>query len=381
MKTFKVLENIAKHLQLIDSDRRDRTITKKEFEAILNGPNSKKVFSALCSKDVHENWQEFKNDFIFFQENNGLTWMARPGHGGPISLESVTLPVEIGKELAKKLRSENVKNGSFIDYIQNNLSNLISYLENDITLINYSEAREAFKEYISNNKSYKFIPGRSSVQFELTKEIFTFKANRKSHAELELGALIENKLKHYLSLDLLHHSQSGRSAGKFRNIDFVGFKIQRSIEKDEFLMYSFELKPSNSINSISQAISQAVNYHYLSNYTYIIIPFFDVQSFYDHERFQDFLEMCKKNKLGVLSIVIDPNTNQVSDISEVLQAPKTEIENYNKLIELVRESEWESCPICKRIVNKESRKRCGWLVNVNEDEECMKKLLEKNFMS
>ena len=378
MKSIEKLETIAKYLSILDSDKNDRTVTKKEFESMLQSKDAEKICKALTGKAKTGDWQAFKKDFLDYQKKNGLTWTPKTGQGGPISLDKVVIPEDVGTDLAKALRKKNVKEGRFDDELKNYLKELYAYLQNDSTSVDSDEARRTFKEYEDQGQSYKFSPGRSSVAFTWSQKEYTYKAKRSSHTEYEFGELILEKLKEGLKLDLLIHAQSERAAGKYRNIDFVGFKINRTLEKDEFQMFSFELKPKNSIESISQAVSQAVNYRYLSNFTYIVIPFFDTNNFYDSERFQGLIDMCKLSKLGAISVTLDHDTHELIETVEVLPAPRTEIEDYDKLSDLIKDSEWEMCPLCKKAV-KEQRERCGWMVKTsddNDDKSCMKELME-----
>jgi hypothetical protein len=342
-KNIELIEKIAENLELLDKKNKDRTITLSEFNLMFEEKNKEIVFKILAGTEKIKDWNDFKLKFINNQNQYGFTWMSRPGQGGPITLDEIQLPAVVGTELAVQEMKKNVSNGSFDDLIRTKFKTLMKYINSDLSRIDFKEARESFKEYEENNNSYKFSPGRSSFKYELSQKKYIFSGKNTKRAEPEFGNLIVNRLKDVLGLDKLIHAQESRGAGKYRNLDFMGFKIQRHISGDEFLMYSFELKPSNSIESISQAISQAVNYHYLSNYTYIIIPFFDNQTFYDNDRFADLIDMCTMNNLGVLSVIMDLKKNTLSDITEVLPAPKTEIEDSERLLELVNDSQWEMC--------------------------------------
>ena len=142
-------------------------------------------------------------------------------------------------------------------------------------------------------------------------------------------------------------------------------------------MYNFELKPSNEISQISTAISQAINYKEKANFTYIIIPQFDYDSFYDPERFSNFTELCKKNQVGIISVRMQAD-NEIEDIFEVLPAEETKIEDYSDLRKMVEEQGYEKCLLCRKIVkNDDKREGCGWRIvykdlDGNEQQGCMK---------
>jgi len=379
--TWETIETIAEGLTELDQQRQDRTITQKEFEHFINDPEKNKSLQKIIGRDSIDSWTEFKATFIAYQEKYGFEWSVGPGKGGPVSLDNVHLPASLGTELAKIEYKKKNEQGNLKELLKNTLVNLFHYLGEDWYKIDWTEAREAFKEITFNNKSYRFTPGRSSLNYELGKQVYRYKSSNSKKTEQEFGELIYEKLKEVLRLDYLVHSQYKHNSGKYRNFDFEGFRINRCAGEDEFLMYSFELKPANRIEDISQAISQAVNYHAQSNFTYIIIPFFDRVNFYDRKRSDDLFNMCQENKLGVLSVQLDTSTHQLKDIDEIIQAPKTELDNAEKLLDLIKDSKWEKCPLCKKIVRKEFRQRCGWLVTSGDKTECMKELLEKKMLS
>lgn len=132
------------------------------------------------------------------------------------------------------------------------------------------------------------------------------------------------------------------------------------MEGDKFFMYSFEVKPANDIGSISQAISQAVNYRSRANYTYIVIPQMDYSSFHDNDRLVDLLAMCRANSIGALSVNVNTDTHEILDVVEVQSAVDTGLDDSEWLADLVIESVFELCPLCRKIVNKNTRALCGW---------------------
>ncbi len=387
---IKEIDEIAGCLLELDSDKHDATIQKKEFERIAD---NKDVVKKLCGTSKVSDWSEFKKVFIDYQQDHGFTWKPTPGQGGPLALEKVELPADLGNELAKIEYESGHKKGNFIKLIENTLPILMKYssveqkmgsddvneTKSGLNLIDISPARTAFKEFSKDNKGFKFTPGRSSAEYQLVIQEYSYPPQKRGKAELEFGNLLEKELEKRMELDVLVHAQEGRAAEKYRNVDFEGFKIKRGVSNDEFIMYNFELKPTNSISNVSQAISQAINYCCKAHFTYIIIPMFDQHSFYDTDRLNDFIDMCKQNSLGILSVYMDVNNNSIIDVIEVLAAKRTELEKPDNLLRMIEENNYESCPLCGKIVKKTIRLSCGWLVNAGDGDEnprCMKKLME-----
>ncbi len=145
-----------------------------------------------------------------------------------------------------------------------------------------------------------------------------------------------------------------------------------------------ELKPSNKIESISEAISQAVNYKERANKTYIAIPLFDPKSFYDIERYHNFILLCKENDLGIISIAIDFETHKIHDVDIILQSPWRELSNLDTLNELLKIDLKSYCKLCQKIVCNDENERisdCGWAVPTGpEIYSCMKLLFEKKMI-
>ena len=375
--SIKTIENNSKSLMKIDINKeKDYKITKKEYEEV---DSDKDLIKSLTGSKSIKNWEGFKEAFLEFQKQIGFKWDRVQGQGGPLQLESFTIPGEVGEELAETLMQKKQKEGDFRQELESKLSETFKYLsefeESDGALIDITEARNAFKEYEMNNESYKFSIGRSSVLFSKAIKKYTYKGSESQKSEDELGKAITNKLKENMVLDYLQHSQLERKHGKYENVDFEGFKIKRMLNEDRFDMYSFELKPSNGIEYVSSAINQAINYQRFSNYTYIIIPLFDPSSYYDTDRFYSFIELCRTNNVGVLSINVEikNNEHEIIDINEVISPPRLEIEDYSHLVGLVENSEYEFCPLCRKIVRKGTEKQfCGWKVVKGEDTICMK---------
>ena len=376
--TISKIENNSKNLIELDSDKFDLKITLNEFNQISEKSD---VLKKVCGDPHAIEWAVFKEKFIEYQKEFGFEWVPVQGYGGPIGLKSVELFEEIGSELALKLLREKVKGGNFMDTLAHNLPFLFRYISDKLNILEVTPAKEAFKYINLENEIFKFSVGRNSQKFIRATREYSFKSKESRQHEVAFGELIIEKIKKLLYLDVLEHSQLDRDKGKYQNADFEGFKVYRGINSDDYHMYNFELKPSNNISSVSESISQAINYKEMANFTYIVIPNFDSNSFYNSDRYSDLFELCKSNQIGIISIEMDTNQHTVSDVSEVLPAQQTNLDENRSLKKMIEESEFDRCPLCHRIVTKGENKRneCGWKLTINDEVKCMKDIMEKGF--
>jgi hypothetical protein len=374
MKSLEMLKkNCIDLMEKYDTNKHDRMITYTEW----------KNYAGSSSE---EEWSEFKKKFITEQRKTGFIWKAVQGYAGPIELKSVELNSEIGTSLAKLSYNDGITEGHFInDILRRYIPEIFHYLGEEffISNVSYSDAKDEFKSTNIDGKVYK-CSGYAGVSFKLSTSEYRYSSGANDRKkEFNFGELIIKSpvgKSFFSSLGLTHieHVQESRKSGKYQNVDFQGFQIKRTIDEDFFIMYNFELKPSNDISQISTAISQAINYKEKANHTFIVIPNFDYDSFYDPERFSNFHDLCKKNQIGIISIRMNIGTDEIEDIFEVLPAEKTEITDYTDIKKMVDEQGYEKCVICRRIVKSdEKREGCGWRI-VYKDKEgkerqgCMK---------
>lgn len=377
-KEIELVERNVGYLKQLDWDKPDHKITMTEFTESLKTPEA---LYELTGVNSLKNWQEFKHVFIAKQMTLGFIWAVTRGQGGPISLSSVELSSALGEELARGAFSSGIQEGDFYeDVVATQMPVFWSYLgESDV--VDLSSAREGFKEPSHKNTGYKFKPGRGSTTFQLAIEEYCYKGSESRTKERELGELIKEEVKSICGLTEIDDTQLNRLHGKYLNADFEGFRIRKDVEGDSCFMYCFELKAGNSIKSISEAISQASNYKGKSHFSYIIIPLFDQYSFHDEERFNDLVEMCRANGVGILSVDMNPDTHEVKRVTEVLPAKKLDLIDATWLLRLVSNFKWLRCPLCRNIVDNE-RTNCGWLLELNEEKtECMKILMEKSLLN
>ncbi|MDT0501329.1 MULTISPECIES: hypothetical protein [unclassified Halomonas] len=307
-------------------------------------------------------WRKFKSSFVESQAELGFEWNAGQGHGGPLELNEVRFPEAVGVELATGLMKRKITTGTLAKAVSDILPKTQEFVEKSGAQLELGDLRKGFKDHDASGYSYRFSPGRGSRRFTLSLDIYKYQGGSRSSRkrEEEFGEAIEEHVKSLFDLDEKDHAQRKRKGRRYENADIVGFRISRRMEGDKFIMYSFEVKPANDIGSISQAISQAVNYRSRANYTYIVIPQMDYSSFHDNDRLADLLSMCRDNAIGALSVNMDTDTHEVLDVVEVQSAIDTGLDDTEWLSSLVDASDFEHCPLCRKVVNKNTRTYCGW---------------------
>ncbi len=370
---------VVKAIDKIDSNKKDCSITASEFDALIADDSD--AIKTLTGGELTTDWKSFKEKLCIELSNWGFDPTPSPGRGGPIAISKVRLREDIGEEIAKAIFSRD--SGDFIKVLEEQLSVLYKLFENATSNINYSDAQKGFTAYTKRNKSFKFKPGRGT---DFTKKIteFVYGTENKKQDEISLGEKILPLLRGRFDGIKIDHTQASRKAGKYQNIDFIGYQIEKGISEDRIDIYAFELKASNKITSVSEAISQAINYKASSNYSYIIIPMFDEEHF-DKERFKTYVQLCSNNGIGIITILFDEDDSKsITPISvdEVLPACFDDIQDKTFVLSFIEQQSREMCPLCKRIVEKNDvRKGCGWSVTIGTDEsgdsKCMKQIMEK----
>jgi hypothetical protein len=379
------IKSNLEYLAKLDTDKKDRTITRNEYLSI---ERNSKLLEKLAGKSLFEGWSDFKEQFIGHQKSMGFKWSPTKGFGGPIKFYEIELSEEIGYELAEKCMKEKVEKGDlkdlFFGHLDGNGFITRDTIENEsvIRQDSWNQLKEGFKSFHSQTyESYKFSAGRG-YQFEKGKLFFEYTpagsdaSKKRISREFHFGEAIVKAVKAKLDLNFLEHTQNQSSSKKFENDDLRGLKILDAFTHQLTEIYNFELKPNNKVDSISQAISQAINYKRRSNFTYIVIPNFSESSFPDVDRLNFFKSMCENNQIGILSIEMNgkeelnesgmPKISD-SDVILVLEAKKRNVEDTAQMIELMEAQKLEYCSLCKKIVCKENSPdsnfiSCGWLV-------------------
>lgn len=366
------LNALFKAISQLDSDKRDYRISKTEYE---NVKDKQSITKELVGNRKFDSWDSFKNAFIDNQSQYNIFW--KQAQGGTLYLDEILLTEDIGFEIASKIMDKvDPKEGerNLFDCLREFLPEIINYVQDNTNYIMLTDFREGFKAVDKKNYSFKFKQGRNSTTYIKTLNVYTYLNKEGSQDEFQFGNEIKKRIEDRIGLKI-EHNQTERTGGKYQNYDFTGFKRKITPFSDSIDIYSFELKPSNRIEYISDAISQATNYRVTSNYVYIIIPMFDKKLFHDEARFDTFYELCKSNKIGIITVEMDTGKHKVLDLYEVLAPQRNEIMEYNLLESIMLENKLEFCPLCRRIiVNDEERKGCGWLSS--KDSKCMKRVFE-----
>lgn len=337
------------------------------------------------NENTKEDWVKFKNGFIEEQKRIGFTWKRLQAINGPIELTNINLNGAIGRQLAKLAYRDDIQREYFFKEILmryvpelfDTLSEYFLYLNLD-----YTDVKEEFQSTQIEGKVYQFTDN-SEERFQLTTADSTnTMVDNGRKAKYELSDLIANSdiaRAVFRSLGLLHYEQvqTDRRAKASVNADLQGLGIQRTANEDYFQMYNFILLTEEDIPELKKALSYAGRHKEKANYTYFIIPQLDYESFYDPDRFTSFLDLCKKNQIGIISVRMNLKSNVIEDIFEVLPAERTEVFDYSDLKKMVEGQGYEKCVICKRIVKDEHRENCGWRIiykgkDGKEQNGCMK---------
>jgi RNA binding exosome subunit len=378
MKFITKLQELAEALIKIDNSGPDCKITITEFEKIKE---DKELLRSLTGTDKIIDWEEFKSIFRQYQSTEfNFEWSKGKGQSGTLILDKITLSSEIGEEIAKKLMAENRQEGYFNETIEEFLNTLYAYLEKckfDKKNIELGLVKESLTT-TNNNKNERYKFSTRSNKFQIGVAQYSFRSGS-DKSEFELGKTIEDSLRKILQLENIYHKQEERKHRKYQNVDFEGYRIVRTLSGDEIEVINVELKPSNKIEAVSEAISQSINYKEKAQKTYIAIPLFDPRNFYDTGRFYNFVKLCEENEVGIISINIDPESHKFIGLDIVLEAPKREIQNYDVATELLQIDKREYCVLCRKIVKTDDRlKNCGWsIINENDQSTCMKNSFEK----
>lgn len=366
------IEENAELLLQLDNHKHDRTITITEYN------NNRDVIKREMKQENVE-WSDFKKYFIDQQEELGFYWDSSQGYAGPVKLSAIKLKSDVGAEMASILHKQGVEKGKFETVLQEKMTKLYSYLGDDKKLLDIREAREEFKVPDSST-GYGFKFKQNSLTFERKMLEYKYISDKNpSRSETALGNLLLIPLKEELELAFVYHTQEEREGQKYKNIDIEGVQIVHTESEDFYQLYAFELKATNSIPAISEAISQAINYKSCSNYTYVIIPNFDFEHFYDEIRLREYLDMCRRNRIGVISVVM--NEKKINELNILVEAQKTELTDYSRIMSLSKKEKftYEKCHLCGKIVQKDSKDNCGWQVSVPGEERshCMRILMSE----
>jgi len=303
-----------------------------------------------------------------------------------LQLARVVPPKELGSALAEAAYERNRQQGTLdggLDEFVPGWNNYFSDVPPDVEF-DFSNLREGLKNTtVGNNQSYRFNVGRGR-SFRLATQVYRFGKKNEKRPETRLGKELTPVLKERLDLDSLIHSQEDRDFRVYENVDIVGFRIKRETTADDLDLNAFELKPTNNVTDVLQAVAQAVSYKRYCNYSYIVVPNFDPDSFPDVDRFEEIVGMCRENGVGIISMTmkVGQQEDEIDDLAIVTPPERTELESRGYLDKILGIQEWLICPVCRRIVNAdpEKRRNCGWVVTdaVSAEGQCMRELQQAN---
>lgn len=466
MKSIQNLEKIAEALIALDNNFGDGKITISEFEKLKErrftetnqSKKNKELLEILTGESINDiselNWSDFKDLVIEHQKEYGLNWKIGRGRSGTIILKEIKIPGAWGDEINTKLSgSKEIKTATqenplnLYKWFKIQTPKLHQYLDiiskNDknnrvvVDGISLYDLKKSLNDLVIDPKlQITFLPRK--YDFYRWPGVIKYKGK-----EQQLGKQIISKLeRNFGDIEVnIYDTQDLRKGEKYENIDLIGIRIVPHLKSDNIDIYSFELKPSNDVADISKAISQAVNYKKYANYTYIVIPFFDAQSFHDRKRLKYFYNLCVENQIGAISVNfdLDSDDQKIEDVFTVVKAPKINVSDLRwlKILlsgklqahnefdeksikhgkckkcdrgtveefdgkkyctncdrktrkelneELISRYKREYCPVCNKIVySNERMEDCGWIVSDDSTERkleyCKKEIEDKNSLN
>ncbi|HOB52799.1 MAG TPA: hypothetical protein PK176_11240 [Acidobacteriota bacterium] len=362
----RIFETLNDHAEVYNNTYRITLIRFRELSA-----QSRRNLSGRATND----WQQFKDTFINYQRQCGLTWNQGRERGERIGfqLESIVLPEELGQELAELLHDE-VESGD----LREQLVNQINYYQefNNYIRIDISKVREGFKNWPPHRAENEYVFYPNSNRFRKRQNPFIVGIR-----EREFSQKLEAPLKRKFNISYLKNVGDNHRESTFNNVDFAGFNIIDRLKEQDIQTFAFELKRGNDIPSIATAISQATNYRSFSNYSYIVIPNFERGDFYDPEVWEDYYQMCQNNSVGIVSVKCPEIVNaqtifEEQNLSMVLRANFVECSDSDFLRDLFSLSNYEFCPLCSSFIkiNEGIRDGCKWK---SMGGDCMKENLEE----
>ncbi|MCB1144910.1 MAG: hypothetical protein KDK54_21865, partial [Leptospiraceae bacterium] len=188
--TFDKLNSLFKALEELDSDKKDYQITMKEFNLIKDKQD---IIRNLIGNRKSDDWGQFKQSFIDFQSQYNITWTSSQGQGGPLNLNYIYLPYELGLSVAQDIiNSKEIVEKKEYDLHEilkkNYLQIMYKYIDKNYSYIDLSDFKEGFKSYSKGNFSFKFKKGKGAY-FKKTINEFVYLNKKESQDEIALGNL------------------------------------------------------------------------------------------------------------------------------------------------------------------------------------------------
>lgn len=374
-----------------DNELLEKISASSSFEEKINFINKYEALNNSVVDFKRLNWLSwdlFKKKFIDIQQDKGFRWTYSDKKG--LELLGVIVDVENNevKDFLNKIRYDMSNKIGFDEFL-----NEYFHLENNNK--NHNKIKDILKEeaknaiinaclYDSDHKKIKFDKDSFCIEknykYEVKIEENLDKKSIKKQSERYLGVKVLKKIKQLFGLSIIKDTQGKLANGKYENKDFFGVSIDKKLNGDEFLLYSFELKTSSQIYDVYTAFSQALNYRSRSNYVYIIIPNFLSSFFEPVERYNEIIDILNKNGIGAVSIDITAE-HEIKDVNIVVPAKKMVLDNDEWLKSLQPDLDakgYQKCLLCNRITTEKERQQdapdeCGWKV---EGKHCMRKRQE-----
>lgn len=319
-------------------------------------------------------WDEFKKQLVDRGPDYGFLWKCVVAAYGPLQLTGYRFPNKVGEEIAKALYRNEQTTANLERLCREEFQAIFGIANNSGFRVELRSLREPIKNTAIDRGRRQWSFTRNSYNFSLRKKAFAY-----TGTENDLGEIIQSDLSSLLGLVAIEHTQAGRAYGQFSNFDFQGFSLASHVDGDRFTFHAVELKAKNGIPDVTNAINQATNYRARAHKVWAAIPNFREDSFHDEEQFARLVDMCRASGIGVISVNFDGEC--YCGLSVVLLADRSSPSSLDDLIDMVRRSDWEHCPLCRRAVRLGTdRIECGWKVHSGESENCMKILLEDSLI-
>lgn len=408
MDLFALLNAFSAIERFYEENQNRYIISEKDFEG-LNENEKKSIFPIdSLSRSITGDFSRFRKKLQqHYRDQYGMDWEIRGAADVAVGLKmrlsaqmSDSKAIELGESIGDAFYSELWENFPKDDSAQQHLpfnilkqiakSKQITGIEPLLRMLSEKrkQLRNGFKIFVRKREknlrphSISFI--KSSYSFNIQRAEYKF--NRGN--EDTLGNDITEMLESILGLEKIKYAQSSRSKQKYENVDFFGYSKKESFSDEEIFVYAFELKVSNSVQKVSEAIAQAINYKKFSNFSYIIIPNFNAHQFPDMSRYGDFVNQCNSAGVGVISINIVGEEDRVSNLEVVIEADLTDISDAKLIQEVKTNWSLELCPLCRRVVRKTGQsgeneviENCGWTTDVyDETGELIERICMRRYM-
>ena len=151
---IKEIEAVSTALIQMDVALADYKLSVKEYDSARL--DKAELLDILVGEDSSKmTWDEFKGKLSDYQKGLGFTWKRTQGQSGTLTLSGVSIPKEVGEEIAMKLlENKRTKEGDIKEILKKNLPEMYKYLEGknapkssfDEYRIYISDAKDGFSQ-------------------------------------------------------------------------------------------------------------------------------------------------------------------------------------------------------------------------------------------